>query len=119
METVRWNDVKRKVWLKNEFNKAKAAVCKAANDVKNFVVNNPVESAAIAGAAMTIVSKGTKAYCTHAENVRRETDFYDTRTGTHAHAKRRLKTREQTEIDERFRNGESYISILNDMNLLK
>ena len=114
-KTVRWDEIKHKVWLKNTWNKVKDKAARAGN----WILEHPIEAATLGGVAASIVSKGTKAYCTHAETVRRNRDFYDPRTGRHVYAKRNLKGWEEELIDERYNNGESYVSIFRDLNLMK
>lgn len=112
-EKVLWNEVKRKVALKQKVEKVKEAGAKAWH----WCLENPMPALAVLGSAASIVTKATRAYGVHTENVRRRRDFYDPRTGKHVIAKRDLKIWESDEIDERFRNGESYAHIFRDMNI--
>ena len=114
-KTVEWNKIKYKVWAKNEWEKAKAA----AKNAVNWTFEHPMEAVALVGAAAGLTNKVGKIYCTRKEVVRRKRDFYDTRTGRHVYAKRNLKPWEEELVDERFKNGESYVSIFRDMNLMK
>lgn len=48
---------------------------------------------------------------------KRDCRFYDPRTGRYSYSRRPLDWRETEELDRRYRNGESYSSILHDMRL--
>ena len=112
-KTVKWEEVKRKIALKQKVEKAKAKAAKAWE----WCLDNPMLAMAGLGAVTSLVSKGARAYNTHAEDVRRRRDFYDTRTGKHVIAKRDLKIWESDVVDERFRGGESYAQIFRDLNI--
>ena len=112
-KTVECNKIKYKVWAKNEWEKAKAGVRYAWN----WTLEHPVEAVAFAGVGLKLTDKVSKMYCAHKEDVRRERNFYDTRTGKNTKANRRPTHKQAREIDERFKRGESYISILSDMGL--
>lgn len=47
----------------------------------------------------------------------RDCRFWDPRTGRYSYSRRPLDWRETEELDRRYRNGESYSSILHDMRL--
>ena len=111
----RWNDIKRKIWIQNTWNKIKLG----AKSTWDWVLEHPMETIAIAGGVAGVTKKACGAYKTHAEDVRRRRDFYDPRTGRHSYVRRDLKGWEEELIDERYNNGESYVSILRDMNLMK
>lgn len=120
----RWDDIKRKVWLKNEYEKAKDKVkCgakkvgDAAIGVVNWTKENPFAAAMLAAAGAKIISTGARSYSLHAEGLRRERDFYDPRTGRHTITKRNLRPWESEEVDFRYDNGESYVSIFRDMGI--
>lgn len=112
-KTVNLKELKLKIAIKQRIEKAKATGKKAVD----WCIENPMAALAILGAGTSIVTKTTRAYNTHAENVRRRRDFYDTRTGKHVIAKRDLDIWESDEVDERFRNGESYAKIFREMNI--
>jgi len=113
---IKWDKPEQiKAWARQKAARAKMK----AGDVVRWIKEHPVEAAALGTAAVTVANKGAKIYGIHSEMKRRDTDFYDPRTGTHAFTRRRLKAREQAEIDRRYNQGESYVSIFNDMNLLK
>lgn len=114
-KTVRWDSIKRKIWFQQKV----ARIKDGAKRFGNWVIENPIAAMTLAGMTAGIVNKASRAYCTHAEDVRRRRDFYDTRTGRHAHIRRDLKAWEQEEVDERFQQGESYVKIFRDMNILK
>ena len=118
-KTVYWDDIKRKIWLKNTWEKAKAGVKNTGKAIVNFAITRPAETVAIVGAGATLITKGTRAYAIHSENKRRDCDFYDTRTGRHSKSKRKLTPGEQVMVQGRFNNNEDYASILYDMGLLK
>ena len=114
-ETVRWDKVKRKIWLKQTWEKTKMKAVQAGN----WVIENPIAAVTILGTCATLVGKAGRIYTTHAEDVRRRRDFYDPRTGKHTNIKRDLKGWEAEEVDERYNNGESYVKIFRSMNLMK
>lgn len=87
--------------------------------VFNFCAENPIAAALIAGTATTAIQSGAKAYTAHCEQIRRERDYFDPRTGKHAIAKRKLDAYEQAFVDEQYALGKSYVQILHDMELLK
>lgn len=87
--------------------------------VFNFCAENPIAAALIAGTATTAIQSSAKAYTAHVEQVRRERDYFDPRTGKHAIAKRKLDAYEQAFVDEQYALGKSYVQILHDMELLK
>ena len=112
-ETVKWNDIKRKIWLQQKMARFKAG-CKAAG---KWVLEHPMEALALGGGAATLIKKGSNMYCAHAEDVRRRRDFYDTRTGRHSVLTRDLRRSEQVEVDRRFTAGETYVHIFDDMGI--
>ena len=102
--------------LKHGARKVKEVIAKCAEE-------HPLETLTagitVIGMGVGAVKSASNAYNEHCEKVRRDTDFYDTRTGRHVIVKRPLKTHEAVEADERFGAGESYVQIFNDMGLLK
>jgi hypothetical protein len=114
-ETVKWNKVKYKIWFKQTYERAKDK----GRALVSWIAEHPMEAVALGGVAAGVVRKTSNAYCTYKEDVRRNTDYWDPRTGTHAHIRRKLKPAEQETVDERFRKGESYVQIFRDMNILK
>lgn len=74
-------------------------------------------------AATTAVSIISKSYSRNkaikAEQRLKENFLYDRSIGNYIEIKRKLKPREHIEIDARRRAGESLVSILNDMKLIK
>lgn len=121
METIDNRSFKQKAsdWWWNTKYKAK---CKWEN-TKKFCRENKAEVVAISLVAIPAVSgmvkRGLNAYAEHEETSRRETDYYDPRTGEHWRTRRPLRTSEKLELEERYEEGESKGSILNDMNLLR
>lgn len=114
-KTVKWSEVKYKIWIKQKIESAKAK-CKAAG---NWIAAHPAEAVAIAGAAVGIARKTSNAYCAHREDVRRTKEYWDPRSGSYAKISRKLKPAEQVRVAERYSNGESYKQIFWDMGLLK
>lgn len=84
-----------------------------------WVADHPVEAAAIAGSLAAGAKQGYKLAKIHEERVHRDCDFYDPRTGKYTRTKRRPKSWEMDEIEYRYGRGESYNSILRDLNLRK
>ena len=114
-KTVRWDEVKRKIWLKNTWAKIKWRAAK----VGQWMVEHPMETIAAAGATAGVAKKLSGAYKVHAEEVRRDRDFYNPRNGHHSKITRKLRPAEQVEVSRRFNNGEDYDSIFFDMGILK
>ena len=114
-KTVRWDEIKRKIW----FEQTKARAAAKAKQFGEWVVTNPVATGTSAACIYKGVRSLTKAYSVHREDVRRDTDFYDPRAGKHSYARRKPTRREQVEIDDRYSRGESYTKILYDMGLLR
>jgi hypothetical protein len=92
--------------------------CKIKNGVE-WVKENPVAASVIAGSIATTSVKVASIVRINDERIRRERDFYDPRTGKHTMAKRKPRGSELDEIEWRYSIGESYNSILRDMNLRK
>ena len=117
----KWDDIKRQIWIHNTWAKIKYGASCAGKWAVHQIVNHPVESLTVLGGAAAVTKKLCKAYSVHTENVRRELEFWDPRTGRYTRAKRKLSPKERLEIDRRYRNdrNESYVSILSDMNLMK
>ena len=102
--------------------KAKAVLSdakKKADEAVRWGMDHPAEAIALAGLLVGGVKKASSAYQTHAEDRRRDIDFYDPRTGRHSKARRKLKPYEQVRVTERYNRGESYDKILYEMGLLK
>lgn len=125
-KTVRWDDIKRKIWLKQTFERVKMKLKDTFEFVKGILTgailwckNHPVKAASIASSAAYVVGKFAKIYVTHAESVRRDRDFYDPRTGRHTKARRNVKPWESAEIDRRYNQGEPYSQILRDLGLAR
>ena len=114
-ETVRWDKIKHKIWLKQKWERAK----EKGRAIGRWCAEHPLEAITIVGSIAGVTKKASNAYCAHREDVRRRRDFWDPRTGRHSYVRRDLKAWEEEEVDERYNNGESYVKIFRDMNLLK
>ena len=122
METVNFNDFKEQINKEQLKRKVKTFAKEAkekAGMVANYCVEHPVEALSIVSAASVGLNRFYKYKQTKAEDRRREVDFYDNRLGTHAIARRPLTMKEALEVERRYKNGESYKSILWDMRLMK
>ena len=95
------------------------SVASGVTKIAIFCTENPITAALFVGVGTTAINSVSKAYCAHAEQVRRDRDYFDPRTGKHAIAKRKLDAYEQAYVDEQYNLGRSYVSILSDMELLK
>lgn len=109
------DETKFERWIRQRIAKAKAAVFK----VVDFAVENPLLTAIVVGSASSAISKGASAYKTFAEDRRRRRDFFDPRTGMHVLTRRNLDSQETAYVDRRYRAGDSYAQIFNDMKVLK
>ena len=122
METVNFKDFKKEINKENLKRKAKDiydGAKKQAVKAANYCMEHPVEALSILTAVTACTNKLVRYKQTKAEDRRRQVDFYDNRLGTHAIARRPLSTKEALEVEKRYKNGESYKSILWDMRLLK
>ena len=117
-KTVKWNKIKFQCWMQQT--KAKAIDC--GKRAWTWCLNNPIPALTIAGGSVKLVKSGLRAYNNHLEDMRRDTDYYDTRTGDHCRSKvpkSKMTADQRLEINRRFRdNNESYVQILSDMGLL-
>ena len=117
-KTVSFDDVKKEIRKK----KVKDFLYSAKDKVVavfEWGMKHPVESASIlTGAGMTVRSLA-KHSNERSERHRRETQFFEHRSGKWATAKRKLTSREQLEAETRHRNGETWTEILASMGLLK
>lgn len=111
----------RGAWLK-----VKEVFWKFVNGCKEMIVNRPEIFMAIIGFVSLIIEKvfsifKTKKVSKNNDELRelKENYFYDRRCGHYVEAKRKLKGQELSELDRRYRNGESYTDILRSMRLLK
>ena len=85
----------------------------------NWVMEHPVESAGMAAAASTAISKTVRHRTVKTEERRRETEFYDPRTGMYAKSRRPLTAREKLAAERRYKEGFSWNQVLDEMRLLK
>lgn len=118
METTNMHDFKKEAAKR----KVKAVIDGAKKKVDQAVIwgmEHPAEAIALAGLVVGGTKKVSSAIQTHEENKRRDTDYYDPRTGLHSWSKRKLKPKERMMIRERYDRGESYDRILYDMGLLR
>jgi len=97
-----------KRWLKD----------KAAKTI-TWVVEHPAEAATLASGVTLGIGKVLKEYNKAMDQRREDCKFWDNRMGRYARSKRPLSRKESLEAERRFRNGESYKEILNDMGLLR
>ena len=115
METIKFEELKRKLKVEEAKRKAKETALKAAYwaaDNKEVVI----------GAGTLLLGGARLGYKQHKQNREdriRERRFYDPRKGRYSEARRNLSKKELTQIERRYDNGESYRSILDDMGLLK
>lgn len=85
----------------------------------HWCLDHPVEAIGLASIGALLVAKGVKYKTVKTEERRRETEFYDLRTGMYAKSKRPLTAREKLRAEERYKAGENWSHILDDMRLLK
>lgn len=82
---------------------------------ETIIVFGPV----IMGGIIEIIKISTKRHTVNEEKALKERYIYDRSTGHYYEMKRKPKTSEWLQIEERKQNGESLGWILNDMRLLK
>ena len=107
-------------------------VQRKAVDVRNaiyrkieWVKEHPEEAAAIAGGVATllgVLTKGAKTvirtHNLHKEKQLKDRYIYDRSLGMYLHTKRKLTTKDFTNINKERQNGKKLADILNDMGLL-
>mgnify|MGYP007069887838 CR=1 FL=1 len=91
-------------------------------DFKKFCSENKEAVLAVLLVLIPAISKmassGAKAYAEHKEDRRRQTDYYDPRTGEHWYTKKPLTANQKLNLEQRYNSGESKGAILKDMGLL-
>ena len=121
-EKVTFVDFKKEAFkrkVKEKVETATKTVKKAVARTIIWAYDNPVQAVGAITGLGVIATKAAKIHSVNAEDRRRDTDFYDPRTGVHSIAKRPLKPKEKVEILERYKSGESYAEILYRKGLLK
>ena len=118
-------DIKKKIGdlhLKEKANTVKLKAGIKARDAKQWISENKEVAVGIATVAIpSIAALGGKVVSRNKvakEEKRRARDFYDPRTGRHWVCKRNPSIKEQIRIENRYKLGESYGSILKDMKLI-
>lgn len=84
-----------------------------------WVVKNRTLAIFLFSSILTLVKNGCKIYRIKKEEEWRYRRFYDRRTDRWSYARRRPNKRQEEIIERRYRDGETYRSILDDMGLLK
>lgn len=84
-----------------------------------WVSDHPAEAAAGATGLGLFVKSLTKTSANHAEQRRREREFFEHSSGKWCEIKRKLTPREQVEAEARHKAGETWTQIFSDMRLLK
>lgn len=95
--------------------KAQAAVDWCKEHKEAIIVFGPV----IMGGIIEIAKISTKRHTVNEEKALKERYIYDRSTGHYYEMKRKPKSSEWLQIEQRKQNGETLGSILNDMKLLK
>ena len=114
-KTVNLKEFKVKAWLSEKYQKAKTAV----TGVIHWIEENPVAASVIAMFGTQVVRTYRKGVIEANAEKRRRRRFYDRRQDRWMEARRDLTKSEEEEIEIRYKNGESYRAILDDMRLLK
>lgn len=113
-----FKDFKKDAFKKKVKDTYDAGKAKVASGIQ-WCFDHPMEAIGLASITAPLIAKGVKYKTVKTEERRRETEFYDPRTGMYAKAKRPLTSREKVKAEERYRNGENWSHILDDMRLLK
>ena len=111
--------LKFKVKVKQAVDSAKETVKKAVVATADFCRDHPVEASLVAGAVVKAVKVVNKVAVVGREERDKRRRFYDNRLGRYSRSRRDLTGREELEIERRYRGGESYREILDDLGLLK
>ena len=112
-KTVNYSWLKFKCRVKLGIEKTK----EKAKSVVDWCAKNPAAASAIAATAVTGFKTIHKAVDKHNEDVERRRRIWDPREGRYVWLNRDITPREDIEIRRRYRDGESYGEILNDMGL--
>lgn len=105
----------------------KRKVAKKAGEIKDTLVDLWRNDKGEVIMVSTLLIGGFKAVCgtvrkhevIKSEQNHRDLDHYDPRTGVWSQSKRKLSKKERLVMDERYKNGESKIKILEDLGVLK
>ncbi len=84
-----------------------------------WVTKHPAEAAAGVTGLSLFVKSLTKTSANHAEQRRREREFFEHSSGKWCEIKRKLTPREQVEAEVRHKAGETWTQIFSEMRLLK
>lgn len=114
---------------RNKWNELKAKTKRAVGQVGNWLYNNKDEIVAVAGVGVAVAGAASgllravnnSSFGTRRakEASKKKTDVYDHSAGHYWELRREPSNREWAIVEERRRNGERYVDILEDMNLLK
>lgn len=118
IEKVELIDFKKEAFRRKVMGVGEKAKAKAMGAVQ-WISNHPAEAAGIVTGLSVITGKIVKTHTIHEEQRRRDTQFFEHRSGKWCEAKRKLTPREQLEAESRHRNGETWTEILSDMRLLR
>ena len=121
-EKVTMVDFKREAFkrkVKETWNCAVKTVKKTGARIILWACDNPAQAIGAVTGIGVIATKAAKIHSVNAEDRRRDTDFYDPRTGVHSIARRPLRPSEKVDVINRYKNGESYDEILYKKKLLK
>ncbi len=109
--------------LNEAFEEKRKSVKEKLDDIKIVLKENPELAAKVIAAGVSVGFVVIKAAVKHHELAEakelKDCRVYDRRCGHYVTIKRPIKATEWSEIDYRYSNGESYSSIMSDMNLLK
>lgn len=108
-----------KEWLDDKSEQAKWKIHCAAEWCKNHKETIIVFGPVIMGGIIEICKISTKRHTVKEEKALKDRYIYDRSTGHYYELKRKPKTSEWLQIEQRKQNGESLGWILNDMGLLK
>ena len=117
-KVVFFKDFKKEAFKKKVKDTIDAGKQKVTSGIQ-WCLEHPAEAAGLAAIGAPLIAKGVKYKTVKTEEKRRETEFYDPRTGMYAKARRPLTAREKLRAEERYKSGENWSHILDDMRLLK
>lgn len=117
-ERVEITDFKKEA-RRRKIEEAKMKAKGAALGVWGWAKDHPMESLGIVTAGLGVTKKTLGIRKVKTEERRRETEFYNPRTGMYSKIKRPLTAKEKSYAEKRFRNGDSWNDIFSDMKILK
>lgn len=117
-EKVELIDFKKEAMKRKLKAGVETAKIKVMQGVK-WVSDHPAEAAAGVTGIGLFVKQLTKTSANHAEQRRREREFFEHSSGKWCEIKRKLTPREQVEAEARHKAGETWTQIFSDMRLLK